>query len=411
MSRRAAVWLAWSLWAITLAMTVPTLLFESVNVGADPLAINLLGALVPLAYATVGALIASRRPRNPIGWLLAGATLLSAFGDLAINYAVYALVTRPGALPGGAWLGAIGGGARTLGFFPNLTFLVLLFPTGRLPSPRWRPLAGVSLLAVLLFGASNLLESTLADINGQLATVANPLGVLTPESLADNLLGGVSFPLIFGCIIGCCASVVVRFRRARGVERQQLKWLVYAALWAAVAFFGVIVGVFTNNPILASSATFYLLLAGIPVAVGIAILRHRLFDIDLLINRTLVYGSLTVILGGLYFASVVGAQTLVGVLTGNAGAQQPAIIVVTTLIIAALFQPLRRRIQRFIDRRFYRTKYDAARALSRFAETLRSEVELGQLAEHLQAVVEETMQPAHVSLWLSPTQRLEHEQG
>jgi hypothetical protein len=411
MSRRVATWLAWSIWAITLAMTLPMLPLESSNIGADPLAINIFGSLVYLAYATVGALIASRRPHNPIGWLLASSALLSVFGGGAINYAVYGLVTRPGALPAAAWLGTFGGAARTIGFFPILTFLLLLFPTGHLPSPRWRPLVWITLLAVTLFFLSNLLEQTLANASERLASVANPLGIIPPASAADNILSSLGFLLVFGCIIGCCASVVARFRRAQGVERQQLKWLVYAALWAAIAFFGVIVGVFTNNPILASSATFYVCLLGIPIAVGIAILRHRLFDIDLIINRTLVYGLLTVILASLYFAVVVGAQTLVSAFTHEAENQQPVIIVVTTLVIAALFQPLRRSIQRFIDRRFYRTKYDAARALANFGATLRSEVELEALHEHLVAAVEETMQPERVSVWLSPMQRRGHERA
>ncbi len=400
MSRRLAAWLAWSIWTITLAMTIPTLLFESENVGKSPLAINLLGSLVFLAYATVGALVGSIRPRNPLGWILATSALFTVFGGLALEYAVYGLLTQPGSLPAAAWVAPFGEVARTIGFFPILTFLVLLFPTGRLPSPRWRPLAWLTLFTIALFSVTNLLEHTLANADLRLTSVANPLGVIPPSSVVDDILSSLGFLLIFICIIGCCASVVVRFRRAEGVERQQLKWLVYAALWAAIAFFVAIVGVFTNNPILASSATFDLCLLGVPIAVGIAILRYRLFDIDLIINRTLVYGSLTVILASLYFGVVVGAQTLIAAFTRNAENQRPVIIVVTTLVIAALFQPLRRSIQGFIDHRFYRRKYDAERTLSRFGETLRSEVELEALHTHLLAAVEDTMQPARLSLWL-----------
>jgi hypothetical protein len=235
--------------------------------------------------------------------------------------------------------------------------------------------------------------------------VANPFGAL-PAATAD-LLQSVSAVLLFACVIGCCASVVARFRRAGGIERQQLKWLIWAGLALAIP----VAGVLADVAVLQSTAVWNLCLAAIPIAVGIAILRYRLFDIDLIINRTLVYGSLTALLAALYFVGVVGTQALVNVLTGQAQRESPAVIVVTTLVIAALFQPLRRSIQRFIDRRFYRTKYDAARALANFGATLRSEVELEALHEHLVAAVEETMQPERVSLWLSPMQRRGHERA
>ena len=396
MSRRAAAWLAWGLWSVTFAVLV--LEVPPVNVSDSPLAVNLLGSLVQLAYATAGALIASRQPHNAIGWLLSGSALLSALGDLAIEYAVYGLLTRPGSLPSAALLGVFGGAARSLGFFLILTFLLLLFPTGRLPSPRWRPLAWVTLLAITLFCLVDLLGGDLSNADTRLTPFANPIGVI-PAALADNVLMGLTFLLVFACIIGCCASVVVRFRRAQGSERQQLKWLAYAALWAGALYSGAIIGIFTNNPFLASSLTFELCLAGIPVAVGIAILRHGLFDIDILINRTLVYGSLTAVLAAVYFACVIGAQAITTALTGQTNTP-PVIIVASTLLIAALFNPLRRRVQSLIDHRFYRRKYDAARTLAAFASTLRSEVELSALQTHLTDVVEQTMQPAHVSLWM-----------
>ena len=403
MSAGAARWLAWGLWAISLAMLA--LNVPSVNVG-DDVSIALFGSLVLLAYATAGALIVSRQPRNVIGWLLGASALLSALGSLAIEYGVYGLVTRPGSVPGASWAALVGGGLRSVGFFLILTFLLLLFPTGHLPSPRWRPLAWVTLAATVLFLAGNTLTGDLSSADTRLTSIANPLRLVAAGSLADNLLNGVSILLIFGCAVGCCASVVVRFRRARGIERQQLKWLAYAAMWAALAFFGAWVGVFTNNPILASAVTFDLCLLGIPIAVGIAILRHGLFDIDIIINRTLVYGSLTVLLAAVYFGSVIAMQRLAGIIAGPQAVANPLIIVVSTLLIAALFTPLRRRIQRTIDHRFYRAKYDAARTLERFAATLRQQIELDQLGDHLVGVVEETMQPAHVNLWLR-----EREQG
>lgn len=401
MSRRTVTRLAWSLWAISCAVLV--LEVPSVNAGNNFME-ALLGSLVLLAYATAGALIASRQPRNAIGWLLIASALLSALGDLGIEYGVYGLLTRQGGVPAAAWATVIGGGMRTVGFSLILTFLLLLFPTGRLPSPRWRLFAWVTVFAMVLFLASNMLTGDLSSADTRLTSVANPLAIVPIGSALENLLNGAGLLLILGCAIGCCASVVVRFRRARGIERQQLKWLVYAAVWAALAFFAAWVGVFINNPILASAVTFDLCLLGIPVAVGIAILRHGLFDIDVIINRTLVYGSLTVSLAAVYFACIIGAQVIVQALTGQTNLP-PVVIVASTLLIAALFNPLRRRIQVAIDRRFYRRKYDAQKTLARFGATLRQEVDLHELQGHLVAVVEETMQPAHISLWLRPQER------
>ena len=406
MSARAAPWLAWCIWVIALVLNAPDLYFLQVNPGSDPLAINLIGVLVFMAYATVGALLASRRPRNAVGWLLLSAGAFTIAGGLALDYAVYGLVTRPGALPGAALAGAIGVALRSVGFYLIVTFLLLLFPTGRLPSPRWRWLAWTTAIVIIVAIGSQALGADLSTGSTQLASIANPIGVI-PADVADFLQTIFGFFLTFACIIGCCASVVVRYRRAGGVERQQIKWLAVAGVWAALAFLVVIVGVFSNNGLLASSMTFYIALVGIPLAVGIAILRHRLFDIDVIINRALVYGLLTALLAGLYFAGVVGAQALVNALAGReigglpAPAQEsPIIIVLTTLAIAALFQPLRRGLQRLIDRRFYRRKYDAARTLAQYGETLRTDVELGALTERLVTVIDETMQPAHISLWL-----------
>jgi hypothetical protein len=404
MRARAAPWLAWGVWAIVLILNAPDLYLSRMNPGGDPLASNLIGVTVFMAYVTVGALVASRRPRNAVGWLLlsAGAFLIAA--GLALDYAVNGLVTRPGALPEAALIGAIGNALRSAGFYLIVTFLLLLFPTGRLPSPRWRWLAWATAIVIIVAIGSQSLGANLSTGSEQLATIANPIGVI-PAGVADLLQTIFGFFLTFACIIGCCASVVVRYRRAGGVERQQIKWLAFAGVWAALAFLVVIVGVFSNNDLLASSMTFYIGLVGIPIAVGIAILRHRLFDIDVIINRALVYGLLTALLAGLYFAGVVGAQALVNVIagreiTGSPSQEPPVVIVITTLVIAALFQPLRRGIQRLIDRRFYRRKYDAARTLTQFGETLRTDVEIGALTEHLVTVVNETMQPSHISLWL-----------
>ncbi len=396
MSKRSATWLAWSIWAVSFAILV--LDVPPVNVG-DDFATGLLSSVVLLAYATAGALIASRQSRNAIGWLLSASALVSAVADLALEYGVYGLLTRPGSVPGAVWATLVGGALRSIGFFLILTFLLLLFPTGHLPSPRWRAFAWITGVAITLFFTVNLLAGDLSSDDTRLTSFPNPLGVIP----ADNLMNLVTILLIFGCVVGCCASVVVRFRRARGIERQQLKWLVYAALWAALAFLAAWVGVFINNPILASAVTFDLCLLAIPVGVGIAILRHSLFDIDVIINRTLVYGLLTALLAGMYFACVIAAQAVIQGFTGQKNTP-PVVLVATTLLVAALFNPLRRRIQSGIDQRFYRRKYDAEKTLAAFSTALRRETDLPRLTEHLVSVVAQTMQPAHISLWL-PAER------
>jgi hypothetical protein len=371
-----------------------------VNPGADPVAINLIGALVLMGYATVGALIVSRRPRNTVGWLLCVTALLMVSSSAALNYAIYGLVARPGSLPGAIWIGAIGGPARALGFYLIVTFLLLLFPNGRLPSPRWRWLAWATAGVIITALLSTIVGPDFSNYSNDLASFGNPLAVLPPH-IANPLQAFTGFLLIFACVAGCCVSVVMRYRRAGGIERQQIKWLAVAGVWAALGFLVVIFGAFTDNSALATAWMFYVLLAGIPIAVGIAILRHRLFDIDVIINRALVYGLLTALLATLYFAGVAGAQALVNLVTRQGGqGGSPVIVVLTTLLLAALFTPLRRNIQGFIDHRFYRRKYDAAVTLERFGETLRTDVDLGALTRHLVNEVDDTMRPAHVSLWL-----------
>lgn len=399
MSGRAAAWLAWGMWAITLIACVPDQYLSAVNPGSDPVAINLIGALVFMGYATVGALIVSRRPRNTVGWLLCVTALLMVSSSAALNYAIDGLVTHPGSLPGAIWFAAIGGPARSLGFYLIVTFLLLLFPSGRLPSPRWRWLAWVTAVVITVTVLIDLFGPDFSSYSDELTPFVNPLSFLPPD-IAGPLQTVFAFLLTFACVIGCVASVIVRYRRAGGVERQQIKWLALAGAWAALGFLLVLIGALTNNNALANAMMFYVLLVGIPIAVGIAILRHRLFDIDVIINRALVYGLLTALLATLYFAGVAGAQALVNLVTRQAQIGSPVIVVLTTLLLAALFTPLRRAIQSFIDHRFYRSKYDAAVTLERFSETLRTDVDLSALTRHLVNVVDDTMRPAHVSLWL-----------
>ena len=356
--------------------------------------------LVLLIFITVGAFIASHRPKNPIGWIICAAALIWSLSVFAIEYGVFALITVPGSLPFGFFVSLFGAVGRSIGWFLIITFLLLLFPNGHLPSSRWRPLAWI--IAGLLVAEPFTLifdPTPFINVDSSLEWVQNPLGISGASALFDhfNTLANL---LLFLTAVACIASVFVRFRRAKGDERQQLKWLAYGTVLSLLVIVAIIVFIFTNvNSGFLPSAFFYLPLLIISISAGIAIMRYRLYNIDILINRTLVYGLLTGLLALIYFGLVFILQSLVRALGGQIS-QTPVVIVGSTLVIAALFQPLRRRIQQVIDRRFYRRKYDAAKTVEAFSATLRDEVDLSQLREHLITVVQETMQPAHVSLWL-----------
>jgi hypothetical protein len=403
MTGRSLSLLAWSMWALSFALLALGVLFSFLTRAApDPNAFGLpfdaLLSAALLAFPTVGALVASRRSGNAIGWLFCVVGVLFGVQSAAYGWGVYALLTRPGALPGAelaAWL-------STWLFVPALfcipVYLFLLFPDGRPVSRRWRPvawLAGVGLLATTV---GNALSPGRLD-GPPFETVENPAW-FAGGSEALNLTTVLGYWLTLGSILLAGVSLVLRFRRAGGPERQQLKWFASAAaLFAAttIVYTFFLAGVAEQ----AGQISTLLAFAGIPIAVGIAILRDRLYDIDVVINRTLVYGSLTAMLVTLYLAGVTATQATFRALTGQED-QPQLIIVVSTLLIAALFNPLRRRIQAFIDRRFYRRKYDASKTLEAFSATLRDETDLGALSEDLVGVVRETMQPAHVSFWLRP---------
>ncbi len=392
MSGRMAGWSAWGLWALTTLAMAPTLSLASLNEPSSARSTALV-ALVILAFSTVGALVASRRPENPIGWIFCVGAFCWILGELALEYAVYALITTPGTLPAGVWVGWFGGWVRGVGWLLIVLFLLLLFPTGRLPSPRWRPVLWGAVSFVLFFTLVVLLSPRSQDL--RLAFVRNPLGLdLRIMSLLNEVLYLV-LPLLL--VVGG-AAVVVRFRRSRGDERQQLKWFAYAV--AVMVFMFVFWLSLVLAGLVAPDALLWTVpLLGLPVSVGIAILGYRLYDIDLVINRTLVYGALTATLALVYLGGVVALQGAFRVLAGD-GSQLA--IVASTLAIAALFSPLRRRIQGFIDRGFYRRRYDAAKTLGTFSAKLRDETDLGRLADEMVSVVRETMQPARVSLWLRP---------
>jgi hypothetical protein len=406
MSTRAAAWLAWSLCLLCVVLAVAGLILALLNgltlgeiflAWAGPPVATLLTQIV--SFSVVGALIASHRPENPIGWLFLAAALFYGILIPGEEYAVYALLTNPGSLPLGAELAWLTEWIWAPGFGIILVFLPLLFPDGHPPSRRWRTVAwlgGLSIGLICVLTSIVLWPErgpTLLQLGGYAGEVEEWRSAVSDWVLR---LGG---PMLLLAGLGAVISLVVRFRRARGDVRQQIKWFASAAALTLVWLLLFGQASLRGLPGIIVALSGLLVIASIPVATGIAILRYRLYDIDLIINRTLVYGSLTVTLVALYFGGIVVLQRAFVLLTGQ---QSTLAVVASTLLIAALFTPLRRRIQGFIDRRFYRRKYDARKTLEAFSSKLRDETDLDALSEDLTSVVTETMQPAHVSLWLRP---------
>ena len=396
MSRRTAAWLAWSLCALGVALAAASPILALLNgrtlaeifMAWGPSILTL--ATLTVSFSVVGALIASHRPENPIGWIFLAVGFLQGLLSAADQYAIYALLTNPGALPWGAEASWLGQWIWAPGLGLILVFLPLLFPDGHPPSHRWRPVGWLGALSIGL----TVVSSTIGlwpERGPALVT-----GDESPSHVVNVLVGFIAVPMLFVAGLGAVISLLVRFRRAGGDERQQIKWFAAAAALTLVWY--LVFGQSTRGlPEAIVALASILVLQTIPVATGIAILRYRLYDIDRIINRTLVYGSLTVTLVALYFGGIVVLQRIFVTLTGQ---QSTLAVVASTLLIAALFTPLRRRIQGFIDRRFYRSKYDARKTLEAFSAQLREETDLNALSEDLVGVVRETMQPAHVSLWL-----------
>ena len=388
MKPRTAHRLAWGTCALTLAMTAGVVVLALLN-RSDTGSLSF--SIVGVSSTVVGGVVASRRPANPVGWLFLVGTLFSALRALTAEYAIYGLVTNPGALPLPETMAGLSNSLQLVG--PVLIFILipLYFPSGRPVSRRW---GVVAWLALGLLPVMSVLQAFSPGEAVSDSGIPNPWSVeaLRPVVEAFTAVGFVGF---MGLIFAAAASLVVRFRRSAGEERQQLKWFTYAAAFIPIWF------VF-NSPIERNFPNLFavmdaLVIAGVPVAAGIAILRYRLYDIDRIINRTLVYAALTAMLAALYLGGVVVLQYALRWLTG--GETQLA-VVASTLAIAALFGPMRRRIQDLIDRRFYRGKYDAARTLEAFSSRLRDETDLDTLGSDLVTVVRGTVQPAHVSLWL-----------
>src|SRR5215203_4214546 len=412
MSTHTSAWLAWSLGGLSVVTFFANIelyfLLRTAQVpgsrGADLSLGALLGIGLFLVFPLVGALIVSRRPENAIGWICLAVGLLWMLIGVSDVYGVYG-VAQPSSVPfpvvvaginNWLWMPAVG----LLG-----TYLLLLFPDGRLPSRRWRPLAWLS-GAVLVLASVGVMLSP-GPLQG-LGGVRNPFGLEGQQWLTSA--GYTFLPLLPLCMLASALSLVLRFRRSRGEERQQIKWIAFSASVVVMVYLIAMVAslLFPAETWFAGSSPAWLSLLQsaallsltvIPIAVGFAVLRYRLYEIDLLINRALVYGSLTAALVALYFGGIVVSQRVFVLLTGQ---QSTLAVVASTLLIAALFTPLRRRIQSFIDRRFYRRKYDVRKTLEAFSAKLRDETDLEALNNDLVGVVRETMQPAHVSLWLRP---------
>src|SRR5215217_2416133 len=421
MSTRTSAWLAWSLGGLSLVMFVASFVLYFLLLtaqvpgsrGADLSVGVLLGGGLFLVFPLVGALIASRRPENAIGWICLTVGFLWMLIGVTDVYGVYG-VAQPGSVPfpvviaginNWLWVPAVG----LLG-----TYLLLLFPDGRLPSRRWRPLAWLCGSVIVLASVGVMLApGPLEHLGG----VRNPFGLEGQHWMAPAAY--IVLPLLPLSMLASALSLVLRFRHSRDQERQQIKWIAFSAtVVVTVYLIAMVVSLLSpaetwfagSSPawlsLLQSAAL--LSLTAVPIAVGFAVLRYRLYDIDVLINRALVYGSLTVFLAATYVGGVVGLQYVFRVLTGQGSTLA---VVASTLVIAALFSPLRRRVQGFVDRRFYRSKYDAAKTLEAFSARLREETDLDALSDDVVGVARETMQPEHVSLWLRPETSSKGEQS
>jgi hypothetical protein len=399
---RTASRVAWIICAISLALATVDLVLVALNSAHPDVRIPepwLAHTVSALAFSLVGAVVGSLRPENPIGWLFCAIGSLAAIVLLSSEYAAYALLADPDSLPGGVAMVWI----RAWVWVPYVGLFVLLFLVFPDGWPQSRALRWFTSLVLFVIAYGTVLAAfspgPLDAIGG---AVDNPLGMEALRGVGTNSAVGPVETVLYVLSIVAAASLFGRMRRARGVERQQLKWFTYAT----VVLVGGAVLAFT-----VSEATgvqwlgdigfvlFMVGLVGLPIAIGIAVLRYRLYNIDRIINRTLVYGSLTAMLVALYFADIVLFQRILVWLTGE---ESTLAVVASTLLIAALFNPLRRRVQSFIDRRFYRNKYDTRKTLEAYSAKLRNDTDLDALSDDLVGVVRETMQPAHVSLWLRP---------
>jgi hypothetical protein len=389
--------LAWGLWALTLLGLGATGWLDVLlrRTGYPGLA-QVVGTgdtttvVAAVAAATVGALVASRRPGHRVGWLLVAMGLSIAVADFTFAYTRYGLVARPGALPAASWLAGIANGGVFL-YLSCTGFVLLLSPTGTLPSPRWRWWARITAAGLVVAFLTSVLAPR--PLYPEYPDIGNPVGV----GALEHGLGAVLFPVgallvLAGLVVGA-VSLLLRFRRARGLERLQLRWLALGAALSATAFAVSLTALVTDGWLF--QAALGISVAVLPLATGAAILRYRLFDIDRIISRTLAYALLTLLLGLGYAAVVLGLGRLVG--KGSS-----LVVAAATLAVAALFQPARRRVQAVVDRRFNRRHYDTTQTVEAFSARLREQIDLDTLSAELLTVAQDTMQPTQVSLWLRP---------
>jgi hypothetical protein len=395
--RRWPIGLAWSLWALVpLSLAViwrlDHLLRQAGRLDLAPLGAGVLGpVLAGVSAATVGAVLAGRRPRHPVGWLLLAFSLSACASGVASAYADYGLLAHPGALPAARYVGLLLP-ATTAPALTCVGFVLLLTPTGSLPSPGWRWWARIAAAAPLV----GLLAITLGPrpFDQPYQPTENPFDLANLGG-APLVIYQLSFAVANLAVVVGAASLVLRFRRALGTERQQLRWVALAAVLALLGSVVVLAASALASPVLLGWVV-GLYVACLPLAIGAAILRYRLYDLDRIISRVLAYGLLTVLLGGGYAVVVLGLGQLLGQSSSLAVAG-------ATLAVAALFQPVRRRIQQAVDRRFNRRRHDAASLIAAFGGRLREHVDLDTLTVELLAVVDQAMQPTQVSLWLRPS--------
>jgi hypothetical protein len=393
---------AWIICALSLALAIIDLVLVALNSSHPDVRIPepwLAHTVSAVAFSSVGAVVGSRRPENPIGWLFCAIGVFATIVLFSSEYAAYALLAQPNSLPGGlamVWI-------RAWVWVPYVGLFVLLFLVFPEGWPRNRALRWFTSLVLFVIAYGTVLAAfSPGPIDAIGGAVDNPLGMEALGGVGTNSAVGPVESVLYVLGIVAAASLFARMRRARGVERQQIKWFAYATVvLVAGAVLAFTVSEATGVSWLGEIGLVLTMvgLAGLPMAIGIAVLRYRLYNIDRIINRTLVYGSLTTMLLAVYFGDIVLFQRIFVFLTGE---QSTLAVVASTLLIAALFNPLRRRIQSFIDSRFYRRKYDARKTLEAFSATLRDETDLDALSDDLVGVVRETMQPAHVSLWLRP---------
>ena len=392
---RAAFWRAWSIWAVSMALTATAISYDALHPLPAKLANNsgngldmVVGLTFIVAFATVGALLAWKRPGNPIGWLLSGSGLAYALGGFGVLLIHFPRTRTLGNWLGWTWLLGLG----------LCVFVVLLFPAGSLPSRRWRPVAWAAGAGLAGWVLGNAFAPTIISAD---PPVPNPVGVTGAPGKIFTVMAGGSAALIAATGLAAVLSLVFRYRRAQAAERAQLRWLVYAGALIVAAVLAEMLTERIVGPGATATNLQNALGSGaaalVPVAIGIAVLRYRLYDIDRIISRTVAYAIVTGLLVGVYAGPVLLATQVLRLHT-------PVAVAAATLTAAALFNPVRRRVQSRVDRQFNRARYDADQIAAAFAARLKDTVDLGSVRDDLTGIVSRALEPAHVSVWISRPQ-------